>query len=767
MKFTDGYWQLRPGVGMLRPRSIDEVVDEGERLVVHAPTAVVATRGDTLNQPVVTVTFDAPAEGVIGVRIEHHRGRRDRGPHFGLERSTAGAKVALPELIGAPEATITSGGLTARVRTDGPWHVDFEAEGTVLTSSTDRSIGIATTSDGRSHVHEQLALGVGEHLYGLGERFGAFVKNGQSVDVWNEDGGTASDLAYKNVPFYLSDKGYGVLVAHPERVSFELGTEVVSRAQFSVEGQALQYYVIQGPTPKDVLRRYTALTGRPARVPAWSYGLWLSTSFTTDYDEATVTSFVEGMAEREIPLSVFHFDCFWMRQFHWCDFVWDPKTFPDPEGMLARLRGRGLRVSAWINPYIAQRSHLFDEGRERGYLVTTPAGDVWQWDLWQAGMALVDFTNPEARAWYQEKLRGLLRQGVDCFKTDFGERIPTDVVWHDGSDPQRMHNYYTHLYNEAVFEVLEQERGSGEAVLFARSATAGGQQFPVHWGGDCESTFVAMAESLRGGLSLALSGFGYWSHDIGGFEGTPDPAVFKRWVAFGMLSSHSRLHGSDSYRVPWAFDDEAVDVTRRFTRLKMSLMPYLARLGEEAHTEGVPVMRPMVLEHPADRTAALVDTQYMLGDALLVAPVFRADGQVEYYVPEGTWTRLVDGAPDGPAGTLPATVTGPRWVTETHGFDSLPVLVRAGSVLPVGARDDAPEYDWADGVTLRAFALPDGYEGDVVVPRPGGASATFHVRRDGQVLTVASDDAPGSWSVEADGATAAAAGPGSVTLVLP
>jgi alpha-D-xyloside xylohydrolase len=202
-----------------------------------------------------------------------------------------------------------------------------------------------------------------------------------------------------------------------------------------------------------------------------------------------------------------------------------------------------------------------------------------------------------------------------------------------------------------------------------------------------------------------------------------------------MLSSHSRLHGSDSYRVPWAFDDEAVDVTRRFTRLKMSLMPYLARLGEEAHTDGVPVMRPMVLEHPADRTAALVDTQYMLGDALLVAPVFRADGQVEYYVPEGTWTRLVDGAPDGPAGTLPATVTGPRWVTETHGFDSLPVLVRAGSVLPVGARDDAPEYDWADGVTLRAFALPDGYEGDVVVPRPGGASATFHVRRDGQVLT--------------------------------
>ena len=184
-------------------------------------------------------------------------------------------------------------------------------------------------------------------------------------------------------------------------------------------------------------------------------------------------------------------------------------------------------------------------------------------------MALVDFTNPDAVAWYQSKLKALLDMGVDCFKTDFGERIPTDVVWHDGSDPQRMHNYYAQLYNQAVFELLEAERGEGEAVLFARSATAGGQQFPVHWGGDCESTFDSMAESLRGGLSLAASGFGYWSHDIGGFEGTPDPAVFKRWVAFGLLSSHSRLHGSGSYRVPWAFDEEAVDVLRHFTQLKL------------------------------------------------------------------------------------------------------------------------------------------------------------------------------------------------------
>jgi hypothetical protein len=194
-------------------------------------------------------------------------------------------------------------------------------------------------------------------------------------------------------------------------------------------------------------------------VPEWSYGLWLSTSFTTDYDEQTVNAFIDGMAERDIPLSVFHFDCFWMREFHWTDFEWDPRVFPDPEGMLGRLHDRGLRVSAWLNPYIAQRSKLFREGLEAGYLVRRADGTVWQWDQWQAGMALVDFTNPDATAWFQGHLRGLLDQGVDAIKTDFGERIPIDVVWHDGSDPEAMHHRYTELYNRAVFDVLEDVRG--------------------------------------------------------------------------------------------------------------------------------------------------------------------------------------------------------------------------------------------------------------------------------------------------------------------
>jgi alpha-D-xyloside xylohydrolase len=636
-------------------------------------------------------------------------------------------------------ATLTSGELSVRFARSGPWRMEFRAGGRTLTASVPKAMGIMETADGRHYLREQLGLGVGAHVYGLGERFGPLVKNGQVVDVWNADGGTASELAYKNVPFYLTDDGYGVFVNHPGKVSFEVASETVSRVQFSVEGQSMEYLVIHGPTPKEILRRYTALTGRPALPPAWSFGLWLSTSFTTSYDEATVSGFIDGMAKRELPLSVFHFDCFWMREFHWCDFTWDPRVFPDPEGMLRRLHERGLRVCVWINPYIAQRSPLFAEGLRHGYLLKKPDGDVWQWDLWQPGMALVDFTNPDARAWYAAKLDALLAMGVDCFKTDFGERVPTDVTWSDGSDPESMHNYYTYLYNRTVFEVLQKRRGADDAVLFARSATAGSQQFPVHWGGDCEATYESMVESLRGGLSLGLSGFGYWSHDIGGFEGTPSAAVFKRWIAFGLLSSHSRLHGSDSYRVPWLFDGddgEATDVLREFTRLKLRLMPYLYEAARQAHEEGVPVMRAMALEFPDDPACAHLERQYMLGGSLLVAPVFSDDGRVGYYVPAGTWTHLLTGE----------RVQGPRWVEETHGFRSLPLLVRPGAVLPWGAVQDRPDYDYADGVTLRVYEPAPGAVTVCRVPGPDGATAAvFTVTRDGDEVRVTAEGAARDW----------------------
>ena len=735
MKFSDGFWQMRPGVQALYGQHAYDIWSDEHGLTAYAPTKRVRSRGDVLNGSMLTVSLSSPLEGIIRVRIDHLQGGENE-IGFPLPGAESGiGKVELSEDSG----TLTSGSLVATVTKAEHWSLTFGTAQSQLTASGAKSIALMQ-ENGRSFIQQQLDLGIGELVYGLGERFGAFVKNGQSIDIWNEDGGTSSDQAYKNVPFYVTNRGYGVLVNNPGRVSFEIGSEAVERVGFSVEGESIEYLVIYGPSQKQILDRYTRLTGRPALVPTWSFGLWLTTSFTTSYDEATVTSFIDGMAARDLPLSVFHFDCFWMREFNLIDLEWDPRTFPDPKGMLERLHDKGLHICVWINPYVAQRSPLFAEGKAGGYLLKKPNGDVWQWDMWQPGMALIDFTNPSAVAWFQDKLRALLDLGVDSFKTDFGERIPVDVAYFDGSQPARMHNFYTELYNRTVFEVLEEYRGQGEAVLFARSATVGGQAMPVHWGGDSTSSFSSMAETLRGGLSLAYGGFGFWSHDIGGFEGTPDAAVFKRWLAFGLLSSHSRLHGSGSYRVPWNFDEEAVDVARAFIKLKLRLMPYLYAAAIAAHEHGTPMIRPMAMEFESDCNVAHLDTQYMLGDSLLVAPVFTADGSVDFYLPAGIWTNYFTGE----------RVTGPTWRSEAHGFETLPLYVREGTILPIGSRDDTPDYDYLDDLTLEVY--PGNNQSARTVHNPStGVAVQFTLEREnGSARVIASDGSTG-WSARLRG----------------
>lgn len=598
MKFTNGYWMIRDGVDALYAREAYELAADAttESLNVLAPTSVVRGRYDTLNLPTFNVDITTPAEGVIRVRAEHWQGATEY-PGFPLNADEPGNRDYVTVQangngdgevgVNGADVTLTTGGLTVKVVKGAPWNLTFIGEdGKVLTESAGKSLGrfklgaesnvtaqpvseFGVTMDGSARdesdvfIAIQLHLSVGEDVYGLGERFGAYVKNGQSVDIWNEDGGTASEQGYKDIPFYMTSNGYGVLVNNRGHVSFEIGSENT---------------------------------------------------------EATINSFIDGMAERDIPLAAFHYDCYWMREFHWCDFEWDKRFFGDIESTLKRLH------------------------EDKGYLVRKPNGEVWQTDFWQAGMGLVDFTNPAAREWFKDKVKALLNQGVDAIKTDFGERIPCDVVWYDGSPKLSMHNWYTQLYNQAVFEAIEETYGKGNACLYARSATVGGQQQPVHWGGDCESTFNGMAQSLRAGLSLTSSGFGFWSHDIGGFEGAfPDPAVYKRWVAFGMLGSHSRLHGSTVYRVPWLFDEEdekngvalvpgqtAVDVVREFTKLKLELMPYVYQLGLQPHANGTPVMRSMFVEFPDDPACRTLDRQYMFGPSMLVAPVFTYSGEVSY-----------------------------------------------------------------------------------------------------------------------------------------
>ncbi|MCE5342381.1 MAG: alpha-xylosidase [Eubacteriales bacterium] len=730
MKFTNGYWLLKPEYDMTFAVEAYKWQTTENSLKALCPGTSIRERGDTLNGGTLTVTLTAPVENVLRVNVCHFRGARPTGPRF------ATADEHVTPTFGEDENTVSiqSGELKATLsKAARSWSVVYSAKGKRLTESGFRGMARALHKPtGQSYMIDSLYLDVGEKVYGFGERFTPYVKNGQVVETWNEDGGTASEIAYKSVPFYMTNRGYGVFVEDPGDVSFEVASEKVERVQFSLPGEELTYDIIYGETPKEILMRYTALTGRPALPPAWSFGLWLTTSFTTSYDEQTVTKLIDGMAKYDIPLNVFHFDSFWMKGFNWCDFRWDPDTFPDPAGMLGRLKARELHICVWMNPYIAQESPLFAEGMENGYLIRKENGDVWQTDLWQAGMGIVDVTNPAARAWFCGYLKRLLDMGVDCFKTDFGERIPVrGIRYHDGSNPVKMHNYYSFLYNQMVFELLERERGQGEAMLFARSATAGGQQFPVHWGGDNSASYISMAETLRAGLSISHSGFGFWSHDISGFEKTAPADVYKRWCAFGMLSSHSRLHGSASYRVPWLFGEESCVVLKEFVNLKCRLMPYLFRVAVEAHQTGVPMLRPMMLEFPGDIAAEACDTQYMLGDQLLVAPVFHEDGHVDYYLPEGHWTHLLSGQ----------VTEGSRWLRETHDFHSLPLMVRENTVLPMGVCDTRADYDYADGVTLHVFEPADGTLTLTIPDTAGNVDARYTLTVHGDEITVDKDTA--------------------------
>ncbi len=690
MKFTNGHWLMREGIQLSSPAQVRDYEVDPDGVTVYAPCYPIVNRGQTLAGPLFTIRYSSPIPDVIRVQAWHYMGGNDNGPHPVLNQ-----ECGKPVITDEEDAiTLKSGDTAVRISKQS-WNVSFSYKGVVMTQSELRQMGYLRDREGSSYWREQLNLDVGEYVYGFGERFTQFVKNGQAIDTWNEDGGTSSQQAYKSIPFYFTNKGYGIYVNQPENVSFEVASENVSKCQFSVPGEYLDYCFIGGNAPKQALERYTALTGRPALPPAWSFGLWLSTSFTTDYDEKTVNSFIDGMSTRDIPLSVFHFDCFWMKEYEWCNFDWDKDVFPDPSGMLKRLKEKGLKICVWINPYIGQKSPLFREGMENGYLIKRADGSVWQWDMWQPGQAIVDFTNPAAREWYCGYLSRLIDMGVDCFKTDFGERIPADGVYYDGSDPQKMHNYYAFLYNQTVYNLLKEKLGDASALVFARSAWSGSQQFPVHWGGDCESRFESMAETLRGGLSLTSSGFGFWSHDISGFEQTASPDVYKRWVQFGLLSSHSRLHGSGSYRVPWLFDEESVDVLRTFTQLKCRLMPYLYHQAVLAHKQGIPLMRAMVVEFPGDRACDTLERQYMFGDNLLVAPIFRSDHFVEYYLPQGIWTNLLTNE----------AVEGGRWVSGSYDYFSLPLMARPNSIVAMGSDASRPDYDYTKGLELHLFAL--------------------------------------------------------------
>jgi len=517
-----------------------------------------------------------------------------------------------------------------------------------------------------------------EALFGLGEHFGPLDRRGQAFSSWTVDAfGVRSDRAYKNVPLLLSTQGYAVFFDMTAPLFYELGQASVAAWQVTARADHLRAYLILGDDIKSMVAAYHTLTGVPAVPPPWSFGLWMSRWGYRNRDE--VMTVARRMRAEDIPCDVIHIDPYWMRyhEGHHGDFSWDEDAFPDPAGMIAELKAMGFRVSLWESPYVPLDSSMYAEGARDGYLMKSPSGGPALVHGFAKPSAAVDFTNPSAVEWFKAKNRTLLQMGVAVMKTDFAEDMPADAVAHDGTPAQDLHNLYPLLYQRAVFEATQEVHGYG--LVWGRSGYAGSQRYPVQWGGDPGCTFEDMAASLRGALSWILSGMAFSSFDMGGFFGIPtltdppSPELYVRWSQMGLLFSHARAHGHTAPREPWAFGEPALSIFRRYAQLRYRLLPYLYSAARQV-AGGPPIVRPLVYDHPGDRTTHHVDDEYLLGPDLLVAPMFQPRGSRDVYLPEGAWYDF----------WTDTRVEGSRWIAYAAELETLPLFVRAGACLPMG-----------------------------------------------------------------------------------
>ena len=629
---------------------------------------------------------------------------------------------------------------------ENPWHIEIrDANGKLLTKTDHASDNTSSftpilpfsfvrrTADYSRSINAAFTLSPDEKIFGCGESFTSLDKRGQQVVLWTDDAnGIQNPGMYKPIPFFLSSRGYGMFIHTTTPITCDFGRSFSGVNSLMVGDDELDLFVFLG-APKDILNEYTQLTGKSPLPPLWSFGLWMSRC--TYNAEKQVRDVAAGLRQNKIPCDVLHLDTGWFETDWQCDYEFSKTRFDDPQKMLSDLKDEGFHVSCWQLPYFVPKNKLFAELVAQNLVVRDDKGNLPYED------AVLDFSNPKTVEWYQGKLANLLNLGVSVIKVDFGEAAPNNGIWADGRTGFYEHNLFPLRYNKAVADITKAT--TGENIIWARSAWAGSQRYPVHWGGDAESTDSGMAAELRGGLSLGLSGFSFWSHDIGGFTAnsvkTMDQDLFARWLAFGMLSSHSRCHG-EAPKEPWLYGETFMDKFRKIDELKYRLMPYVYAQAKDCSEHGLPMVRALFIEYPDDPGSWLVDDEYLYGSDMLVAPLMhKGDTGRTVYLPPGTWIDYQTGK----------TWNG-GWQQVQAGEIPAIILVRDGAVIPhIALAQSTSQIDWSK-IGLAVFARNvDVAQGKIYLPG-GDTLHALTLAKQGGKFTLNNDPFAGkvAWQID-------------------
>lgn len=530
-------------------------------------------------------------------------------------------------------------------------------------------------SDNSRSINPVFSLSPGERIYGCGESFTSLNKVGQKVHLSVTDPqGPETDGQYKPVPFFFSNRGYGIFMHTSAPVTCDFGSSYIGADRLFMADEMMDFFIFFGE-PKDILDEYTNVTGKSPMLPLWSFGTWMSR--ITYFSQEEGLEIARQLRAHQIPSDVIHFDTGWFGVDWQCDYQFAKDRFEDPASMLRTLADDGFHTCLWQLPYFTPKNSLFKEIIANGLNVKNFNGGMPYED------AVLDFSNPDAVSWYQEKISGLLKQGVSTIKCDFGEAAPYNGIYHSGKSGLYEHNLYPLRYNKALWEAVEKQY-PGEGIIWARSAWAGSQRYALHWGGDAATTNIGMLGDLRGGLSFGLSGFSFWSHDMGGFVTASPEDIYRRWLPFGFLSSHTRAHGAPPTE-PWLISEDFTKAFRECAEMKYKLMPYVYAQAKDCSNRGLPMVRALFVEFPHDHGAWLVEDEYMFGSQILVAPLLESGSEREVYLPKGKWIDYQDGK-----------VYDSGFQTIKAGKIPAVILVRDGSIIPhVPLAQRTDQIDWS------------------------------------------------------------------------